>query len=54
MDPLLRRMKALKELLSLERPTTKAKAYSEWATSPEVIFGDDLAKEIYENLTTNA
>ena len=53
MDPLLRRMKALKELLSLERPTTKAKAYSEWPTSPEVIFGDDLAKEIYENLTTN-
>jgi structure-specific endonuclease subunit SLX1 len=53
MDPLLRRMKALKELLELERPTTKAKAYSEWPTSPEVIFGDDLAKEIYENLTTN-
>ena len=50
MDPLLRRMKALKQLLSLERPTTKAKAYSEWVTSPEVIFGDDLAKEIYESL----
>ena len=54
MDPLTRRMKALKELLSLERPTTKAKAYSEWATSPEIVFGDDLAKEIYENLTTNS
>ena len=53
MDPLLRRMKALKQLLALERPTTKAKAYSEWVTSPEVIFGDDLAKEIYESLTTN-
>ena len=51
MDPLLRRMKALKELLSLERPTSKAKAYSEWECSPEVIFGDDLAKEIYEQLT---
>ena len=51
MDPLLRRMKALKELLSLERSTTKAKAYSEWPSSPEVIFGDDLAKEIYEQLT---
>ena len=51
MDPLLRRMKALKELLSLERPTTKAKAYSEWLISPEIVFGDDKAKEIYENLT---
>ena len=50
MDPLLRRMKALKELLSLERSTTKAKAYSEWPTSPEIVFGDDLAKEIYEQL----
>ena len=50
MDPLLRRMKALKELLSLERPTTKAKAYSEWPTSPEIVFGDDLAKEIYDTL----
>ena len=51
MDPLLRRMKALKELLSLERSTTKAKAYSEWPSSPEIVFGDDLAKEIYEQLT---
>ena len=50
MDPLLRRMKALKELLSLERSTTKAKAYSEWPSSPEIIFGDDLAKEIYKNI----
>ena len=50
MDPLLRRMKALKELLNLERPTSKAQAYSEWPSSPEIIFGDDLAKEIYSNL----
>ena len=50
MDPLLRRMKALKELLSLERSTTKAKAYSEWPTSPEIVFGYDLAKEIYNTL----
>jgi structure-specific endonuclease subunit SLX1 len=51
MDPLLRRMKALKQLLELERPTTKAKAYSEWETSPEIIFGDDIAKDIFNNLT---
>jgi len=53
MDPLLRRMTALKQLLQLERPTTKAKAYSEWSTLPEIIFGDDLAKEIYSGLTNN-
>ena len=51
MDPLLRRMTALKNLLALERPTSKAKAYSEWDLKPEVMFGDDLAKEIYEKLT---
>jgi len=52
MDPLLRRMTALKDLLALERPTTKAKAYSEWTLKPEVVFGDDLAKEIFNNLLT--
>jgi hypothetical protein len=39
-----------------DRPSllaTKAKAYSEWPNKPEVIFGDDLAKEIYDNLTNN-
>jgi structure-specific endonuclease subunit SLX1 len=51
MDPLLRRMTALKNLLALERPTSKAKAYSEWTSSPEVMFGDDKAKEIFDNLT---
>jgi structure-specific endonuclease subunit SLX1 len=51
MDPLTRRMTALKELLALERPTTKAKAYSEWETKPEIIFGDEIAKEIFDKLT---
>ena len=53
MDPIIRRMTALKQLLNLERPTTKAKAYSEWLNKPEVIFGDDLAKEIYDKLTND-
>jgi structure-specific endonuclease subunit SLX1 len=52
MKPLERRMIALKQLLELERPTTKAKAYSEWETKPEIIFEDDNSKEIYENLFT--
>lgn len=37
-NPLERRMKALEELLWLERSTTKAVPFSEWATPPEVHF----------------
>ena len=44
MNPLERRMKALKELLSLERPTSKAKLYKEWETPPEVHLETEEAK----------
>ncbi len=37
-SPLENRMKALDLLLALERPTTKAVAYSEWYTPPEIII----------------
>ena len=47
MYPLERRLKALKELLSLERPTSKAKAYSEWPTPPEVHCETDEATKFY-------
>jgi predicted GIY-YIG superfamily endonuclease len=53
MKPLERRMNALKQLLELERPTTKAKAYSEWIVKPEIIWGDDEAKIIFENINNN-
>ena len=36
--PLERRLEALKQLLELDRPTTKAIPYSEWPTFPEVHF----------------
>jgi len=36
--PLENRMKALDILLALDRPTTKAMAYSEWPSPPEIIF----------------
>jgi hypothetical protein len=36
MNPLERRKKALETLLALERPTTKAVAYSEWSLPPMV------------------
>ena len=46
--PLHRRMIALKQLLALERPTTKAKAYSEWSEEPKVVLEDDEARKYYE------
>lgn len=46
-EPLERRVKALKFLLDLERPTSKAKAYVEWPTPPEVVIEDDEFRKIY-------
>ena len=46
--PLERRMKALKELLALEKPTTSAIPYSEWPLSPEVHIEIEEAKQYYE------
>ena len=46
-NPLERRIKALKDLLALERPTTKAIAYSEWPSPPEVHCETDEAKKYY-------
>ena len=46
-NPLERRLMALKELLLLERPTSKAKAYTEWPTPPEVHLETEEAIKIY-------
>ena len=46
-NPLHRRVIALKQLLNLERPTSKAKAYNAWSTPPEVILEDDEFKKYY-------
>ena len=46
--PLYRRMMALKELLELERPTSKAKPYSEWPERPKVVLEDEEAQKYYE------
>ena len=48
-NPLERRMLALKQLLALERPTTKAKAYSEWLQPPLVVLEDEEARNYYES-----
>ena len=46
-QPLKKRMIALKQLLALERPTQKAKAYTEWLAPPNIQWSSDLAKELF-------
>jgi predicted GIY-YIG superfamily endonuclease len=46
MQPLERRLKALKQLLELERPTSKAMAYSEWEAPPKVHYETEEANNI--------
>ncbi len=41
-------MAALKNLLKLERPTSKAKPYIEWTEPPKVVLEDDEARKYYE------
>ena len=45
--PLERRMIALKNLLALERPTSKAIAYSEWSNPPQVNIEIEEAQKYY-------
>jgi structure-specific endonuclease subunit SLX1 len=42
MFPVERRKLALEQLLALERPTSKAKAYSEWTEPCEVVWEDEI------------
>jgi hypothetical protein len=51
MNPLERRIQALKQLLALERPTTKAIAYTEWELPPEVHLEIDDVKKYYITTT---
>lgn len=48
-NPLEKRLNALKDLLALERPTSKAIAYTEWSNPPVVYLETDESKS-YENL----
>ena len=50
MFPLKRRMIALKKLLSLESSTSKAIPYSSWNNPPNIVFENNNAKTIYNNL----
>ena len=50
MEPLERRMLALRQLLDLPQSTSKAKPYSEWSSPPEVHAETDEANIYYEKL----
>ncbi len=51
MYPLERRLTALRDLLALDRPTSKAKLYTEWISPPEINLETNEASEIYNKLT---
>lgn len=51
-NPLHRRIIALKKLLALDRPTSKAKLYTEWSELPKVILEDDEARKYYQLVNT--
>jgi predicted GIY-YIG superfamily endonuclease len=56
MTPLERRHMALTTLLGLERPTTKALAYSEWSMKPKVViepFDNESLKIEEETIDSN-
>ena len=50
MYPLERRVRALKALLSLERPTSKALAYTEWSQPINVVWESDEGEIIFNSL----
>jgi structure-specific endonuclease subunit SLX1 len=50
MNPLERRMLALKQLLELPQSTSKAKPYTEWPNPPEVHLETDDANIYYKKL----
>lgn len=53
MNPLERRINALKDLLSLEKPTSKAIPFCDWITPPSIFFESEQAQKYYDKLTGN-
>ena len=52
MSPLERRMRGLKMIMNMEKPTSNALAYSEWPSGlyPEIVWECENARIVYENL----
>jgi predicted GIY-YIG superfamily endonuclease len=51
MEPLKRRLIALKQLLVLDRSTTKAIPYSEWTTPPHIELEYDHVISLYQQIS---
>jgi structure-specific endonuclease subunit SLX1 len=47
MKPIEKRMIALKQLINLERSTSKAIPYTEWSSPPQIIFEDNEAEQYF-------
>lgn len=51
MKPIERRLEALKQLLSLEKSTTKAIPFSEWPLKPEIHLEVEEAQIYYDSIS---
>jgi len=51
MKPIERRLEALKQLLSLEKSTTKAIPFTDWPSKPEIHMEVEEAQKYYESIT---
>jgi predicted GIY-YIG superfamily endonuclease len=49
-SPMERRMMALKKLINLDKPTTKAIPYCDWETPINIVFNNDLFKHYYDSI----
>ena len=45
--PVERRFKALRTLLALDRPTSKAVLYADWTTVPDIVFENNQYEILY-------
>lgn len=50
MPPMERRLRALRRLLAMDRPTTKAIPYSAWPAPPQIHFEIDGIQQVYDLL----
>jgi hypothetical protein len=50
MQPLERRLLALKQLFALERSTSKAIAFSEWQSTPVIHWESEIAEQGFLSL----
>ena len=49
-SPMERRMIALKKLINLDKPTTKAIPYNEWETPVNIIFNNEVFQSYYDSI----